>query len=60
MLKIKYKIWFDGSEEYLSKIQEIWDRAPTAERDKFLLQRNKKFAEGEQKVKRENYNAIKS
>ncbi|MFH4333521.1 hypothetical protein WAJ64_21700, partial [Acinetobacter baumannii] len=37
--------------EYLSKIQEIWDRAPTAERDKFLLQRNKKFAEGEQKLK---------
>lgn len=37
--------------EYLSKVQEIWDRAPTAEKDKFLQQRNKKIAEGEQKLK---------
>lgn len=37
--------------EYLSKVQEIWDRAPVAEKDKFLQQRNKKFAQGEQKLK---------
>ena len=37
--------------EYLSKVQEIWDRAPAAEKDKFLQQRNKKFAEGEQNLK---------
>jgi hypothetical protein len=37
--------------EYLNKVQDIWDRAPAAEKDKFLQQRNKKFAEGEQKLK---------
>ncbi|KYQ85329.1 hypothetical protein AWW72_05050 [Acinetobacter sp. NRRL B-65365] len=37
--------------EYLSKVQEIWDRAPVAEKDKFLQQRNKKIAQGEQKLK---------